>query len=206
MHAERFAPCRRPVKRFSNLRRSASGHELSRPISLFGLKSSAGGAPITARRAERRIKMAVAQLRLLRIGRALPLTEDSPSRDEIPEFAHIFFIESRLAWPAKKRPQLREKSWGPGGASIRIGSTRRMNDACCACAFHPTPQLASPRQGLRAGALYYPFFKGHLNRINRSCAVASSASDQDLAKSDHLLPRRKRAESHRNKTIAGLVS
>jgi hypothetical protein len=101
--------------------------------------------------------MAVAQLRLLRIARALPLTEDSPSRDEIPEFAHIFFIESRLLQPAKKRPQLREKSWGPGGASIRIGSTRRMNDACCACAFHSTPQLASPRQGLLADALYSRF-------------------------------------------------
>src|ERR1700731_406469 len=51
--------------------------------------------------AERRIKMAVAQLRLLRIERALSVTEDSPSRDEIPEFVHIFFIESRLLWPAK---------------------------------------------------------------------------------------------------------
>jgi hypothetical protein len=38
--------------------------------------------------------MAVAQLRPLRIWRALPLTEDSPSRDEIPQFAHIFFIEN----------------------------------------------------------------------------------------------------------------
>src|SRR5258708_19184461 len=27
-------------------------------------------------------------------GRALPLTEDSPSRDEIPQLAHIFLIES----------------------------------------------------------------------------------------------------------------
>jgi len=151
--------------------------------------------------------MVVAQLRLFaNWARALLLTEDSPSRDEIPDFAHISSLRADSFSRQKKVAPASGEKLGPR----RRSDTDRLNTidevACCACVFHSTPQLASPRKGLRAGALYYPFFKGHLNRINRSCAVASSASDQDLAKSDHLLPRRKRAESHRNKTIAGLVS
>jgi hypothetical protein len=101
--------------------------------------------------------MAVAPLRLLRIERALSLTEDSPSRDEIPEFAHIFLLRADSFSRQKKRPQLREKSWGPGGAAIRISSIRQMNDASCACAFYSTPKLASPQQRLHAGALYSQF-------------------------------------------------
>ena len=74
--------------------------------------------------------MAVAQLRLLQ-NCALHLSEDSPLRDEIPEFAHIVLIERSLLITGKKSdPSFREKSRGPGGAVIRIGSTRRMNAAC----------------------------------------------------------------------------
>jgi hypothetical protein len=61
--------------------------------------------------------------------------------------------------PAKKGPQLREKSRSPGGAIIRIGSTRLMKLHAVRAYFISTPQLASPQQKLLAGALYSRLFK-----------------------------------------------
>jgi hypothetical protein len=113
--------------------------------------------------------MAVAQLRPLRIWRALPLTEDSPLRDEIPQFAHIFLIEN--CDPALRRERSvrspgagkkRGPSFGRKAGARRRSNTDRLNmideAACCACVFHSTPQLASPRQRLIAGALYSRLF------------------------------------------------
>src|ERR1700722_3727969 len=122
MHAERFAPCRRPVKRFSNLRRSASGHELSRPISLFGLKSSAGGAPITARRAERRIKMAVAQLRLLRIARALLSQKTHLRVMKFPNSRTFFLLRADSLGLQKSGPSFGRKAGAQ--AAHRYGSAQ----------------------------------------------------------------------------------
>jgi hypothetical protein len=114
--------------------------------------------------------MAVAQLRPLRICRALPLTEDSPPRDEIPQFAHIFLIESCGLLCAEQRCVRRpgaSKKWAPASVEKleprRRCNTDRLNTideaACCASVFHPTPQLASPQQRLIAGALIPGFFE-----------------------------------------------
>jgi hypothetical protein len=192
------------------LRKRALGHELSRPISLFGLKPSAGGAPIIARRAERRIKMAVAQLRLLRIERALSVTEDSPSRDEIPELAHIFLLRADSFGRQKAAPASGEKL-GPR----RRSDTDRLNttDECCMLcvrvSFDTTTCFTTTRTP--CGRTLFPVFGDHLKRIDRSCAVAISR----FRSSPRFLIRRKvgssaapsrRAESHRNKTIARPVS
>jgi hypothetical protein len=105
----------------------------------------------------------------LRIWRALPLTEDSPSRDEIPDFAHIFLIESSYPLCAEQKC-FRRAGAGKKGAPAsgekleprRRCNTDRLNTidevACCASVFHSTPQLASPQQRLLAGALYSPDF------------------------------------------------
>jgi hypothetical protein len=115
------------------------GHGLSKPISLFGLKLSAGGASIIATPGREKIKMAVAQLHPLRIGGALPLTEDSPSRDEIPQLAHIFLIESCGSFCAGKdvfaarAPAKRGPSFGRKLGPRRRSNTDRFNttDECC---------------------------------------------------------------------------
>jgi len=112
--------------------------------------------------------------------------------------------------PAKNGPQLREKSWGPR----RRCNTDQLNMidevACCASVFHPTPQLASPQQRLIAGALYSPgFLSDHLSRIDRSCAVAISAPANlwfPIWRRRIICCPVEAAESHRNKTIAHLVS
>jgi hypothetical protein len=163
--------------------------------------------------------MAVAQLRPLRICRALPLTEDSPPRDEIPQLAHNFLIENRgplcagrdvfaARAPAKKRPQLREKR------PRRRCNTDPLNAmdeaACCACVFHSTPQLASPQQRLIAGALYSQFFKRsfkpHLSLMRSRYFRSESDLWFLIWRSQIICCLSKRAESHRNKTIARPVS
>jgi hypothetical protein len=114
--------------------------------------------------------MAVAQLRPLRICRALPPTEDSPSRDEIPQLAHNFLIESRYPLCAEKMCSLRgrQQKKGAPASGEKLEPRRRCNTdrlntidevACCASVFHSTPQLASPQQRLLAGALYSRLFK-----------------------------------------------
>jgi hypothetical protein len=163
----------------------------------------------------------VAQLCPLRIWRALPLTEDSPLRDEIPEFAHIYYIESRCPLyagrgvfaaraSAKKGPQLWEKSRGPSGAVIQIGSTRSMKLHAVRAYFIRHHNLLHHSKDSLQAHFIPGFFSGHLNRIDRSCAVAISALDQicgsrsgDVRSSAALS---KRAESHRNKTNARPVS
>jgi hypothetical protein len=76
--------------------------------------------------------------------------------------------------------------------------------------FISTPQLASPQQRLLAARFIPGFLSGHLNRIDRSFAVAISAPDQTCGsrsgevRSSAALS--KRAESNRNKTIARPVS
>jgi hypothetical protein len=59
--------------------------------------------------------MVVAQSPPCELG-ALPLTSDSPSRDEIPDLAHFFLIESRL---------LRQKAAPASGE--KLGPRRRSN-------------------------------------------------------------------------------
>jgi hypothetical protein len=145
----------------------------------------------------------VAQLCPLRIWRALPLTEDSPSRDEIPEFAHIFYIESccplyagrgvfAARASAKKGPQLWEKSRGPSGAVIQIGSTRSMKLHAVRAYFIRHHNLLHHSKDSLQAHFIPGFSTGHLNRIDRSRAVAISARMKpvvpDLATSDHLLP------------------
>jgi hypothetical protein len=145
----------------------------------------------------------VAQLCPLRIWRALPLTEDSPSRDEIPEFAHIFYIESccplyagRGVFAARasaiKGPQLREKSRGPSGAVIQIGSTRSMKLHAVRAYFIRHHNLLHHSKDSLQAHFIPGFSTGHLNRIDRSRAVAISARMKpvvpDLATSDHLQP------------------
>jgi hypothetical protein len=108
--------------------------------------------------------MAVAQLRLLRIWLALPLTEDSPLRDEIPQFAHIFLIENcgphcagkdvfAASAPAKNGVPASGEKLEPR----RRSNTDRLNTteeaACCACVFHFDTTTASSQQRLLAGAL-----------------------------------------------------
>jgi hypothetical protein len=84
-----------------------------------------------------------------------------------------------------------------------------MNAACCACVFHSTPQLASPQQGLLAGALYsQDFLSDHLSRIDVQSLFSLRIKPvvPDLAKVALSAALSKRAESHRNKTIAPPVS
>jgi hypothetical protein len=165
--------------------------------------------------------MAVAQLRSLRICRTLPLTEDSPPRDEIPRFAHIFLIESCGLLCAEqrcvRRPGARKKGGPASGEKLeprRRCNTDRLNTideaACCASVFHSTPQLFHHSKDSLQARFISGFLSGHLNRIERSCAVAISAPDQTCGsrsgevRSSAALS--KRAESHRNKTIARPVS
>ncbi len=163
--------------------------------------------------------MAVAQLRPLRICRALPLTEDSPPRDEIPQLAHIFLIENRGRSAQAKmcsppgRQQKSDPSFGrkgPGGAVIRIRSTRWMKLHAVHAYFIRHHNLLHHSKDSLQARFIPSFLSGHLNRIDRSCAVAISAPDQTCGsrsgevRSSAALS--KRAESHRNKTIARPVS
>jgi hypothetical protein len=76
----------------------------------------------------------------------------------------------------KRGLQLREKSWSPGGAVIRIGSTRSMKlHGVRAYFIRHHNLLHHSKDSLRAR--FIPgFLSGHLNRIDRSCAVATAAN------------------------------
>src|SRR6202035_3284698 len=94
----------------------------------------------------------------LRIGHARCLPHKTHLRVmKFPISRTFFSLRADSVSRQKNGPSFGRKSWGPGGVAIRIGSTRRMNAACCACEFHSTPQFASPRQGLLAGTLYSQF-------------------------------------------------
>jgi hypothetical protein len=84
--------------------------------------------------------------------------------------------------PAKKGPQLREKSWGPGGAVIRTGSTRSMKLRAVRAHLIRHHDLLHHSKDSLQGALFPAFFSGHLNRIDRSCAVAISAPQSSGAR------------------------
>lgn len=87
---------------------------------------------------------------------------------------------------AKKGPQLREKSWGPGGAVIRGDSKRRMNAACCGvCVFiRHRSLLHHSRDSLRTRFIPTSLI-GHVECIAslvcRSSAVLHYRSGQRLA-------------------------
>jgi hypothetical protein len=159
--------------------------------------------------------MAVAQLRPLRIWRALPLTEDSPSRDEIPQLAHIFLIENCGPLCAGKdvfAARAPAKKGAPAsGEKLEPRNTDRLNaiDEAACCAFRHHNLLHHSKDSLQARFIS-GFLSGHLNRIDRSCAVAISAPDQTCgSRSDEVgssAALSKRAEFHRNKTIARPVS
>jgi len=105
--------------------------------------------------------MVVAQLRLFaNWARALLLTEDSPSRDEIPDFAHISSLRADSFSRQKKVAPASGEKLGPR----RRINTDRLNttDECCMLcvrvSFDTTTCFTTERTPCRRALL--PVFQG----------------------------------------------
>jgi hypothetical protein len=85
---------------------------------LFGLKLSAGGAIIAPRRRGKSKWWSPPSVNLARV---VLLTEDSPSRDEIPEFALFLVIETCGLHVRSKQRQRSKKASQPGMTETLLG-------------------------------------------------------------------------------------
>jgi hypothetical protein len=127
------------------------------PISLFGLKLSAGGASSHTDRETNQIGSR-ATMPSCELG-ARCLSQKTHLRVMKFPISRTFFSLRADSFSRKKVAP----AWGEKLGPRRRCTTERLNTideiACCGSVFHSAPQLASPQQRLRAGALYSRFWR-----------------------------------------------